>query len=114
MRRRDYYTVEFHDATGQVQNGVEEIEQLSCDRAHVLASRWIRMNPEKAAIVYHEVEKWYGLVQDRKGRATKDGAKRTSTVAQFLGKGYKGQRPLRSIMQRHGKIEEMDVPIVTV
>ncbi len=114
MRRRRYYTVEYHDETGQPQNGKEEDEYLADGRAHELASRWIRKWPARGAIIYLEVEKWYGQVLNRKGRPTPDGARQTRTAAQFLGRDYRGPRPLRSIMQRRGKIEEMDVPIITV
>lgn len=113
MRRWDYYSVEYFDHRGIPAGEVEEDEYLSRSRAHELALRWVSMQPDRGAIIYHERTKWYRrAVPDRKGNPQRDGAKHTMTVAQALGWEYKGPRPLRSIMQRRGAIREMDVPVI--
>jgi hypothetical protein len=113
VRRWDYYSVEYFDHKGFPAPEVEEDEYLSRSRAHELALRWVAMHPDRGAIIYHERTKWYPkAVPDRKGNPQRDGAKLTETVCQALGWDYRGPRPLRSIMQRRGRIGEMDVPVI--
>lgn len=108
-KRKESYTVEYHRSDGR-RDGQPEDDNLSRQRAHVLAKRWILMYPNKAAIIYFEIDKPNGLAIGKRGLESR-GAKLVKTVARFLGSGWTRRLP-KSVMETEGKYEEIDVPVI--
>lgn len=108
------YCVEHLDGQGNVDTSKPEAEGLTRQRAHELAKRHCRMNPRAAAIIYMEVYKPDTPKRMRKGEVRRSHAMRVFTAANLYGRGFGGKKPLRSVMQRAGKIDELDVPQLVV
>lgn len=109
MRRQQFYSVEYHGANGRRDAG-EEDDHLSRSRAHELAETYILRHPNRAAIIYLEIHKWYGMEMGRKG-IQRSGAKKVETVAKYIGPSW--TRPIpRSVMETEGKFQDIDIPII--
>lgn len=88
-----------------------EAESLTRQRAHEVAIRFCQEHPDRMAFIYAEIRKRDGFMTRKSLAGQPRIAVRTETVAQVLGRAYRGPKP-RSTMMRKGRGGIPDLPTI--